>query len=78
VATAAYGDWQHRDVAFLRWYRDNVLVASPTGRAFVCAYWKVGPYLAKLVAPHPWGRAVAKGALGRLVRFLRRRHGIRD
>lgn len=75
VATAAYGDWRHPDVEFLRWYRDNILVTTSAGRAFTSAYWKVGPHLAKLVAPRPWVRAAAKSALGCIVRYLRHRHG---
>jgi len=75
VATAAYGDWRHPDVEFLRWYRDAVLVDSAGGRAFTSVYRKVGPHLAKLVRPHPKVRNVTRRALGGLVRLLRRRHG---
>lgn len=75
VATAAYGDWRHPDVEYLRWYRDAVLVTSRTGRAFTRAYWVVGPHLARLVAPHSRVRAAARGALGRLVTALRSRYG---
>jgi hypothetical protein len=77
VATAAYGDWRHPDVEFLRWYRDNVLSSSRGGRAFTRTYWVVGPHLAKLVAPHPRIRVAARAALGRLVRALRARYGVR-
>jgi hypothetical protein len=75
VATAAYGDWRHPDVEYLRWFRDNVLATSIAGRGFMRVYWVVGPHLAKLVAPHSMVRAVARGALGWLVRSLRRRYG---
>jgi len=74
VATAAYGDWHHPEVVFLRWYRDNVLVSSAAGRAFTRVYWQVGPHLAKLVAPNPRVRSWTRGTLSRLIRFLRSRH----
>lgn len=75
VATAAYGDWRHPDVEFLRWYRDNVLVTSPAGRVFTRVYWKVGPLLATLVGPYPKARAAARAILSRLVAALRKRYG---
>lgn len=74
VATAAYGDWHHPEVVFLRWYRDNVLVHSATGRAFTRVYWHVGPQLAKVVAPFPVARRITRGILSRLVSVLRARH----
>lgn len=46
VATAAYGDPNHQDVVFLRQYRDEVLASHAFGRAFIAAYWKLGPFLA--------------------------------
>lgn len=74
VATAAYGDWRHPDVVFLRRYRDSVLLESPSGRLFVWTYWRVGPVLARLVAPFPLVRGVTRAALGKLVQWLRTRH----
>lgn len=74
VATAAYGDWQHPDVEFLRWYRDNVLVTSSAGRAFTRTYWKIGPHLAALVSPYPKVRAAIRALLGHLVLTLRKRY----
>lgn len=74
VATAAYGDWQHPDVEFLRWYRDNVLKQSTAGRAFTRTYWVVGPYLAKVVKPSPTLRKWARAVLSRLVQQLQQRY----
>lgn len=74
VATAAYGDWQHPDVEFLRWYRDNVLVHSTAGRAFISAYWRVGPHLAKCVQPFPPVRRFVRRQLSQLVCNLRSRY----
>jgi hypothetical protein len=75
VATAAYGDWRHPEVEFLRWYRDNVLVRSAAGRTFTRVYWHVGPYLAKTVALFPPLRRIARSALSWLVKVLRSRYG---
>jgi hypothetical protein len=73
VATAAYGDWQHPEVEFLRWHRDNVLVRSAAGRVFIRAYWHIGPQLAKVVAPFPLVRGLTRGILSSLVAILRAR-----
>lgn len=62
VATAAYGDPLHPDVAMLRRLRDEVLVHHPAGRAFIRAYWIIGPRLARLVD--------ARRASGRASRLL--------
>lgn len=74
VATAAYGDWRHPEVEFLRWYRDNILVTSSAGRTFTYFYWQVGPYLARVVAPYPRVRGITRGLISRLVHVLRARH----
>ena len=49
VATAAYGTRNHPDVVDLRAFRDEVLVRSAAGRAFVRTYWVVGPKLARVI-----------------------------
>lgn len=74
VATAAYGDPQHPDVVWLRWYRDHVLNQTRAGRSFTDWYWRVGPRIAKVVAPSPWLRATARQSLAIVVHFLQQRH----
>jgi len=74
VATAAYGDPQHPDVVWLRWYRDQVLNRSRTGRSFTSWYWRVGPRMARVVAPSPLLRTTARRTLGMLVRLLQQKH----
>lgn len=64
VATAAYGHRMHPDVVSLRDFRDNHLIKSTLGRAFVKTYWKVGPLLA--------GKVSARGTSGRVTRTLLR------
>lgn len=72
VATAAYADGHHPDVVHLRELRDHVLVHYALGRAFIWSYWRVGPWLANALRPHPRARGVARGILGRFVSVLRR------
>jgi hypothetical protein len=72
IATVAYGDPMHRDVVFLRQYRETVLRPRVLGRAFIAAHAIGGPVLAALLRPHPRGRAAARAVLGRIVRRLSR------
>ena len=63
VATAAYGDKFHPDVAYLRRVRDHVMVHYVLGRWFISAYWFIGPRLARWLAPYPAGRRLARAIL---------------
>ena len=74
VATCAYGDADHPDVAYLRHYRDVVLAETSPGRGFIRLYYSLGPYLARWMAPYPKLRQLARAGLSRLVRHLRARH----
>lgn len=72
VATAAYGGRSHPDVVALRRFRDETLIRYRAGRAFVRAYWAVGPLMARRVSPSGLsGRALRTG-LSALVRRLPR------
>ena len=73
VASAAYEDPNHPEVMFLRWYRDQVLVNSQAGRIVTAAYWKVGPSLARAIAPYPRARHIARAAISTLVQALQSR-----
>lgn len=67
VATAAYGHRMEPDVVALRRFRDHHLVKWKAGRAFVRAYWVVGPVLADRISPDSLrGRAV-RAVLSRVV-----------
>lgn len=50
IATAVYADPDHPDVWLLRWFRDEVLRKSLLGRAFIVAYWHLGPRIAEAVS----------------------------
>jgi hypothetical protein len=64
VATAAYGDPRHPEVVALRRWRDQVLVRTPLGRAFVAFYWRVGPLAARHVAADQASGRWARRVLG--------------
>lgn len=75
IATACYGDPGHPDVQVFRHLRDRTLRRSRTGRAFVGAYERLSPPLARRLAGH-WSRRVVRAAvLDPLARALRRHGG---
>lgn len=49
VATACYGDYNATEVIVLRKYRDEVLMTTAMGSAFVKVYYAVGPALSGLI-----------------------------
>jgi hypothetical protein len=60
VATAAYGSPLADEIWALRRFRDRYLMTNPAGRAFVDAYYSVGPYAADIIAEHPWMRTTTR------------------
>jgi hypothetical protein len=76
VATTAYGDREHPDVAALRWWRAHVLARSAAGRAFCHVYYHhAGPWAARRIAGRPRLRRYVLSALSVLARAIRNRHG---
>ena len=67
VATAAYGDYDAREVRVLRRLRDEVLQENAAGRAFIGFYYRVSPPLAAWIARHGVIRAAARAALAPVV-----------
>ncbi len=63
VATAAHGSAMASDVETLRAFRNQVLMASAPGRAFVRAYYALGPRLASVIASSDALRAVTRAVL---------------
>ena len=61
VITATMGDEQHPHVLFLRSFRDNLLVRTALGSAFVRWYYQYGPILAGHIASSRLARLVAFG-----------------
>lgn len=69
VATAAYGSAMHPRVVELRHFRDQVLMKSSAGRAFVAFYYRHSPPVARYIAERPAARAAARIALWPVVMF---------
>ena len=67
VATAAYGSPLADEIWALRRFRDRYLMTNPAGRAFVDAYYSVGPHAADIIAEHPWMRTTTRVLLSPLV-----------
>lgn len=76
VATAAYADPRHPDVAYLRAFRDQWLVHRAWGRVFIAVYWQVGPRLAGPVRRNPGAARLARRLIAAIVRGPQKRwHG---
>lgn len=72
VATATYRAANVPQVAFLRGYRDTVLVPSRFGRLFIKTYYAIGPWLARPVDRFPALQSFMRILLDKLVRQLAR------
>lgn len=72
VATAAYGSTLAEEVIALNHFRDQVLLRSKTGTAFVKLYYRISPPLAAVIAEHKLLRAATrKFFLSPIIRLLK-------
>lgn len=61
IATASYGvNNGSGTVGLLCDFRDKCLLTNPIGTAFVKAYYKISPPIAKVIAQHEWMRATVR------------------
>ncbi|QWV92018.1 Ig domain-containing protein [Geomonas oryzisoli] len=67
IATAAYGSYLDPQVVVLRHFRDNVLLKSEPGRAFVRFYYKHSPPVADFIYEHGFLRMLTRWALTPLI-----------
>jgi len=67
IATAAYGSYLDPHVMVLRHFRDNVLLQSELGTAFVRFYYKHSPPIADFIARHDTLRMLMRLALTPLI-----------
>jgi hypothetical protein len=72
LATAVFGEGAPELETF-RAFRDRALLPASAGRAFVRAYYTLGPALADVVGRSPTLRRIARAGLELLHRWLRRR-----
>ena len=52
IATAAYGTPSAHEIDILRQFRDECLLETAAGRAFVAAYYRTSPPIADFIAEH--------------------------
>ena len=71
VATAAYGSPMAAELGSLRRFRDRHLMTNTLGRAFVSAYYSVGPHAAEVIREHEWLRAATRVVLQPAVALAR-------
>src|SRR4030095_8267943 len=67
LATAAFGSPLERHVVTLRHFRDQMLLPSKVGRAFVALYYRHSPPVATLIAKHEALRLMTRGMLTPIV-----------
>ena len=67
IATAAYGSYLDPQVVVLRHFRDNVLLKSGPGTAFVAFYYKHSPPIADFIYEHTFLRLLTRWALTPLI-----------
>ncbi len=71
VATAAWGTPMAGEIGALRRFRDRHLMTNAIGRAFVSAYYAVGPHLADVIREHDSLRSATRTVLEPLVALAR-------
>ena len=71
MATAVYGSYDCPEVWVLRRYRDNVLLESTPGRAFVKLYYAVSPAMVRRFGNSRWFSGILRPVLDRKVRKLK-------
>jgi hypothetical protein len=67
IATAAYGSYLDPQVMVLRHFRDDVLLKSGPGTAFVAFYYKHSPPIADFIREHDFLRMLTRWALTPLI-----------
>jgi len=63
IATAAYGTPMSEEIEILREFRNEYLLTSPVGRAFVGLYYLVSPPIAEFITEHPGLRPMVRAGL---------------
>lgn len=71
IATAAFSDEDAPEVERLRRFRDEVLMPTPAGRAFVRWYYGAGPHLADFLEMHPLFKSPVQAVLRTVARLMR-------
>jgi hypothetical protein len=67
IATAAYGTPLAQDIGVLRSFRDRHLANSTPGRWLIAAYYRVGPWAARIIEQHESLRTLTRTLLSWIV-----------
>jgi hypothetical protein len=71
IATAAYGTPQAGEISVLRHFRDKYLLTNRLGAAFVRAYYRLSPPIARFITAHEPVRAAVRAVLTPIVALAR-------
>jgi hypothetical protein len=63
IATAAYGTPMAGEIQILREFRDEYLLTSAVGQAFVDFYYRVSPPIAEFITEHPSLKPIVRAGL---------------
>jgi len=70
IATMVYGDFNHPQVLLLRGYRDEKLVKTLYGKAFVSFYYATSPYMVKILQNSTHINRMIRNILDSLIRKI--------
>ncbi len=70
IATAAYGSPSAPEINILRRWRDFQLMHSQTGVGFVNIYYKMSPYIARIISKSNFQKAIVRFGLRSFIIYL--------
>jgi TPR repeat protein len=76
IATATFGSPNASEVVFFRQFRDLFLLNSKSGRMFVNLYYKISPYLAKIVKKSAFTKSISFHILLKIKTVLQKKYNI--
>lgn len=77
VATAAYGNSECVEVRFLRAFREQVLLKTRMGRAFIYLYYGIGPHLAWVVGKVPFLKRLALRSIEEMIEIIEKHSSLK-
>jgi hypothetical protein len=78
IATAAFNGAEAPEVQYLSSYRDDILLDSHCGRAFVAVYYQLSPPIAKMLDRHPELKPPVQKVLRHIIDRLQNRNQAKD
>ena len=70
IATAAYENPLHADVVLLTRFRDDILLQSFAGRAFVKVYYAISPYIAQVIERSEGLKSLTRKLLRPIIKWV--------